>query len=143
MEQNTIRSGEERKVQGNHGLRRQVMRFGVVGILGFVVNAGILQLLASHIGPVWGQLLAFPVAATVTWWMNRKYTFGVSSNRWHVEWLRYIVANVFGWGVVNGIYFALILNYSPFYDHPWLAVTVGAAAGMFVNFSSSRWLVFK
>ena len=124
-------------------LRAQILRFGVVGILGFVVNAGMVEGLARSIGPVWAQALAFPVAASVTWWLNRRYTFGASRHAWHWEWLRYVTSNALGWSANNGIYFLLILKFSMIYQHPTLAVAAGSLAGMVFNFAVSKWLVFK
>jgi putative flippase GtrA len=120
-----------------------MLRFGVVGIVGFVVNAGLVEGLAGLINPIWAQVVAFPAAATTTWWLNRHYTFGCSQNLWHVEWLRYVGANVSGWIANNGVYFALILNIPLMYSHASLAVAAGSLAGMVLNFVASKWFVFK
>ncbi|SCC93045.1 GtrA family protein [Thiomonas sp. X19] len=125
------------------GLRRQILRFGIVGAVGFVVNVGMVEWLARSIGPIWAQVLAFPVAASVTWWLNRRYTFGVSRQAWHREWLHYILANAFGWAVINGVYFLLVLHFTLMYRHPSLALAVGAVLGMALNFAASKWIVFK
>lgn len=125
------------------GLRVQVLRFGAVGVIGFFVNAGLVEALAGLINPLWAEAVAFPVAATTTWWLNRRYTFGTSGDDWHVEWLRYIGANAGGWLANNAVYFALILSFSLLYVHPSLAVAAGSLAGMVLNFTASKWFVFK
>jgi putative flippase GtrA len=121
----------------------QILRFGVAGVIGFVVNAGIVGGLAHSIGPILAQVLAFPVAATVTWWLNRRYTFGASQQEWHREWLRYVTANALGWSTNNGVYFLLILQSALMYKHPTLAVATSSLMGMFFNFAISKWVVFK
>ena len=112
-------------------------------MLGFLINAGIIQISTAFTGPVYAQILAFPVAVSVTWWLNRKYTFGASAKAWHAEWVRYIVANAVGWCVINGVYFFLIIKNQFFFMHPLYAISIGAVAGIFVNFSCSKWLVFR
>jgi putative flippase GtrA len=122
---------------------RQFFRFFLVGTAGFVVNAGIVEVLAHSTSPVIAQMLAFPVAVTVTWWLNRRYTFGASRHAIHHEWLRYVFGNLFGWIANNGVYFLLVLHSAMAYRHPSIAVAAGSIAGMFLNFSMSRWLVFQ
>lgn len=126
-----------------HSLPVQFLRFGVVGVIGFVVNAGLVEWLARDVGPIWAQCLAFPVAVTVTWWLNRRYTFGASGRAIHHEWLRFVLANSLGWLANNGTYFWLVLNVGWAFDRPSLAVAAGSLAGMFLNFGASRWIVFK
>jgi putative flippase GtrA len=87
----------------------QILRFGLVGALGFLVNAGLVELLARPLGPARAQLVAFPVAASATWWLNRRYTFGASGRHWRAEWMRYLVSNLLGWVANNGTYFLAIL----------------------------------
>ena len=106
------------------------------------VNAGIVEALAHTLGPGWAQPMAFPVAASVTWWLNRRYTFGASQSLWQLELMRYIASNVMGWMANNGAYFLMIL-FNPFaYHHPAFAVAVGSLAGMVFNFKFSRRFVF-
>ena len=120
----------------------QMFCFGAVGLVGFLVNAGIVEALARPIGPGWAQLLAFPVAASVTWWLNRRYTFGASGDSWHREWMRYIASNLMGWLANNGTYFLMILLYPFAYRHPAFAVAIGSLAGMVFNFMFSKRFVF-
>ncbi|CAG9175528.1 hypothetical protein LMG23992_02981 [Cupriavidus laharis] len=121
----------------------QFLRFGVVGVLGFIVNAGLVEALARDGRPFLAQMLAFPVAATVTWWLNRRYTFGASGRAMHHEWLHYVFANLLGWAVNNGVYVALVLCLPLAYKHPSIAVAAGSVAGMFLNFGASKLLVFR
>ena len=122
---------------------KQIIRFGLVGVAGFIVNALMVEALKYSIGPLWGQSLAFPVAASATWWLNRRYTFGASRHAWKQEWLRYIAANALGWFANNGVYFVLVSLYPLAYSYPSLAVASGSLAGMFFNFFISKWVVFK
>ncbi len=116
--------------------------FGAVGLVGFLVNAGIVEALAPGTGPGWAQVWAFPAAASLTWWLNRRYTFGASRNSWQREWMRYIASNSAGWLANNGTYFSLISSYPFVYHHPAIAVATGSLAGMVFNFTFSKRFVF-
>lgn len=124
-------------------LRRQILRFGGVGVIGFVINASLVEALVHTTSPIWAQAMAFPVAASATWWLNRKYTFGASNHRPHHEWLRYMLANSVGWLVNNTIFIAVIFTVPMAYTHPVIAVSAGSVAGMFFNFIASKKIVFN
>jgi len=126
----------------DRGLLRQLWRFSLVGVAGFAVNGGLVELLVAAIGPVGAQLLAFPVAATVTWYLNRRYTFGASGLAPHREWLRYVLANALGWVLNNSTYLILVFSLPLAASHPILAVAAGSVAGLLANFFCSRQVVF-
>lgn len=125
------------------GLYRQIWRFFLVGTAAFVVNAGLVEVLVLATGPVKAQLLAFPVAATVAWWLNRQYTFGASGQKLHHEWLHYILVNALGWLLNNTVYLVCVYQFTQAARHPSLAVAAGSLAGMAANFILSRQLVFR
>ncbi|QPK61961.1 GtrA family protein [Methylomonas sp. LL1] len=127
----------------NNDLLGQMWRFGLVGIVGYIVNAGLVESLVLNMGPIRAQMLAFPAAVSVTWWLNRTFTFGASQHGIHQEWLRYVLANMLGWAANNGAYLWMIFSIPMAYRHPALAVAVGSLAGMVLNFSASRLIVFK
>ena len=120
----------------------QIRSFAIVGTIGFVVNAVGLKIATFVVGPIPAQIFAFPLAVTVTWWLNRYFTFA-SQRPWRSEWLRYASANVLGWLVMNGMYVALVLSNAFLHDHPVIALAVASLAGMGFNFASSKWIVFR
>lgn len=139
-----LRPGPEPTPSGaSRRLRDEMLRFGLVGVVGFVVNAGLVEAFAAFIGPAWAQAIAFPAAVTTTWWLNRRYTFAASRYHWRHEWLRYAGANMLGWIANNGVYFLLILNVAFIWRHASIAVAAGSLAGMVFNFAASKWLVFR
>jgi putative flippase GtrA len=118
-------------------------RFCVVGTLGFLIDAGVLQALVSGLGtnPYVARIASFLAAATATWWMNRRFTFGVTRSPSRREWFAYIGLMLLG-GVINyGTYAALITNSSFARAHLWIGVAVGSIAGLVANFLSSRRLL--
>ena len=49
---------------------QRLWRFGIAGVLGFVVDAGALYLLAPFLGWYGARVLSFWAAATATWLFN-------------------------------------------------------------------------
>ncbi|HTH59857.1 MAG TPA: GtrA family protein [Paraburkholderia sp.] len=124
-------------------LLAQMFRFGIVGTIGFVLDAVMVELLAPVCGPLYAQLVAFPVVVTAMWYLNRRYTFGASNQPIVREWLSYVLANTLGWVASNGVYVLLVLHCALAYRHPSIAVASGALAGMVFNFVVLRAAVFK
>lgn len=142
-----MRGGKERceapSPAKNHALLQQLGRFSLVGGAAFLVNALLVELLARITDPVRAQLIAFPAAATVAWWLNRRYTFGPSGQPLHREWTRYLLANGIGALINNATYLALVCSLPFAYNQPSLAVTAGSLTALAVNFLLSRHIVFK
>jgi putative flippase GtrA len=122
----------------------QFLRFGAVGGCGFVVDNATVYGLRNWLGIYGAGIAAFGTAATVTWLLNRIWTFrGQGSGPAHRQWLLFVAANSLGF-VLNRGTFALLVTFSPTaYDNPVIAVFAGTLAGMFLNFHLSRRLVFR
>jgi putative flippase GtrA len=105
-----------------------------------VVDAGALELLVrlDLAGLYLGRVLSYLLAASVTWWLNARFTFR-KAGRWDL----YVVTNAVGAGV-NYVTYAAVLAILPFTrDMPSTAVAAGSAVALLVNFTANRWLVFK
>jgi putative flippase GtrA len=125
-------------------LSGQFLRFGLVGTVGFIVDAGVLRLVVSFLGLnlYVGRVISFLVAATVTWALNRTFTFKHTGARGR-QWLRFVLANAIGGFVNFGAYAALVSTLPFVHAHPVIAVAAGSLAGMGFNFTLSKWLVFR
>ncbi|MHB8248860.1 MAG: GtrA family protein [Acidithiobacillus sp.] len=69
----------------------EVFCFGLSGTAGFVVDAGIVAISTKEIwlNPISEQVIEFSVAVTVTWRINRHWTFAEqASEKWLHEWSR-------------------------------------------------------
>ncbi|MBN8738057.1 MAG: hypothetical protein BGP24_02605 [Lysobacterales bacterium 69-70] len=125
---------------------RQFLLFCVGGVIGFVVDAGILRLLVSGLG--WNayaaRLLSFLCAATATWLWNRHNTFrGTRRYGLFGEWARYLLAMSGGFAVNYSAY-AVMYAFMPLAQrYPELAVAAGSVAGLVVNYVSSRWWIYR
>jgi putative flippase GtrA len=125
----------------------QMLRFGIVGGIGFLVDAGVLTLMLTWgLGPYSGRVVSFLAAATVTWILNRSFTFrrdSPSGTHPAGEWLAYLGLMVIG-GLVNyGTYAAAVTFVEPVERHPVIGVALGSIAGMAINFWTSKTMVFE
>ncbi len=123
----------------------ELVLFSLAGVVGFLVDAGIVWVFTrAGVDPLTAQAVAFTVAVTVTWLLNRKFTFAHhASPNWLREWLHYVAANSIGAVINNGVYALLVLTVALFSKEPVLAVASGSLAGLIFNFSASRTLVFR
>ena len=95
-------------------------------------------------GPYVGRLVSYLIAATGTWSLNRRFTFPANgTDRWHHEWARYVTVNVVGAGVNYGAYAFCVWSSALVQQYLILGVVVGSAFGLAVNFTASRYLVFR
>ncbi len=125
-------------------LARQLAQFGVIGVLGFVWDAATVYATAPFIGPYAAGVVAYLVACSVNWGLNRVWTYRhLSHGAMHRQWIMFLAANSVGFVINRGTYFTLITHVPACRQHLVLAVAAGALAGMFINFFLSRRLVFK
>jgi putative flippase GtrA len=119
--------------------------FGMVGLAGFVVDTGTVYGLRQWVGLYVAGLAAYFTAATATWFCNRLWTFRhvSSSVRWHVQWRRFLAANLGGFVINRGVYALLVTFVDLAARQPVIAVFAGAVAGMTLNFNLSRKMVFR
>ena len=91
-----------------------------------------------------GRLFSYLVAATFTWWANRKWTFTDASRRRAIrQWARFLLANAPG-GLVNYLVYAALITFNQTaHEWPVLAIGAGALAGLTFNFTVSKLLVFR
>jgi putative flippase GtrA len=126
---------------------RQFLKFGIVGGIGFVVDAGVLYacMKGLDMGPYTGRIVSFIAAASSTWFCNRHFTFKDSKgdDKLHVQWLKFLVVSMGGFVFNYGAYAALIWGSPLVAAYPVLGVAAGSIAGMFFNFFVSRKLVFR
>jgi putative flippase GtrA len=125
--------------------RDEAWRFGVVGTVGFLVDAAVLSWLVQWQGwgPVEARGLSFPLAVTATWALNRRFTFtsraGADRKR---EYGRYFVVQTIGALINLGVYLAVIAAVPPIAAWPVLPLAAGAGVAMVFNFVASRHLAF-
>ena len=127
-------------------LRRTVIPFVLVGVIGFIVDAGTLHIIVALSGlpPLAARFFSFLLAAYTTWRLNRGFTFSDRSVGQGSlgEWLRYLSASSVGAAVNYGVFAALVITLPLLANVQTYGVALGSLAGMAVNFSLYRLVVF-
>lgn len=122
----------------------QFMRFGVVGVSGLIIDTATVYGTRHSLGLYGAGLIAYVTSATWNWVLNRKWTFrGKGSGSAHRQWGMFMVTNLAGFVLNRGTYAILVTFVAAAADQPVIATAAGSMAGMFVNFSLSRRLVFR
>jgi putative flippase GtrA len=125
-------------------LLAQLMMFGTVGVAGLIADTATVYALRGTAGLYAAGLAAYLSGATTTWALNRHWTFrGLGEGSALRQWARFLGANMAGFTLNRGTYFALITFAPVCARNPVLATSAGAVCGMALNFTASRKLVFR
>ena len=125
---------------------RQLILFGVAGVVGYVVDATITTLLESYLGVYFARVPSFLAAATTTWLINRTFTFGAHSSH-HTsiikEYFHYLSLMVVGLAVNYAAYAISITVLQGGRYAVLICVAIGSLAGLLVNFVVSKRYIFN
>jgi len=121
------------------------LSFGVVGGIGFLVDSGVLYAaIAAGCGLLSGRVISYLCAVTVTWALNRKFTFATRTPAPMIQqWARFAVFQLSGAIVNIGVYAALVNTSAYCAAHPIIGVAAGSIAGMGVNYVAAHRFVFN
>jgi putative flippase GtrA len=121
---------------------RRFASFTTVGVVGFIVDAGILSALVH----AWewphyaARVLSFAAAVTVTWSLNRRCVFAKTNDATR-EYGAYFGVQAIGAVINLGTYVVVILVLPSLARVPVLPLTAGAALGFLFNYSAlARWV---
>ena len=123
----------------------QFIKFGIVGTLGFVVDAGVLALCMKFLDmdPYSGRVVSFLIAVTVTWFCNRHFTFKDSpKTSASIQFTKFAITCLGGFIFNYGTYALLITTAPLIATYPTLGVAAGSLVGMFFNFFAAKKIVF-
>ena len=126
-------------------LRHEIVLFAVGGVLGFLIDAGIVQTLVRGVdwNPYAARVVSFLAAASVTWWWNRCFTFAARRRyRARREWLRWLMVMALGAAINWAVYVALLQTSDLVRAWPLLGVAAGSLAAALANFIGARAMVF-
>ncbi|MBS1016858.1 GtrA family protein [Acetobacter persici] len=123
----------------------RLFKFATVGGLGLVWDSGTVYALRPLIGLTAATLVAYFVAATLNWMLNRIWTFKGAGQHDHpvLQWLRFLLANSLGFLLNRGTVYTLFYTVPLCVAYPVLALAAGSLAGMFANFNLSQKMVFR
>lgn len=136
---------------GTHpGLKRQIPSFVAIGVLGYVVDAGVTFMLARSLGvdPYLARFPAFAIATVLNFALNRKLTFAHSTAPLLESFVRYVMVCAAGLAINYAVYAACIVTASligllvtPAFLP--LFVACGSGVAMFVTFFGFRVFAFR
>lgn len=125
--------------------RGEAWRFGLIGGVGFLVDAGVLTWLVRMQG--WGlyeaRAVSFALAVTATWYLNRRFTFSrrASADR-RREYGRYFLVQSLGALINLGVYVVVVAALPAISAYPVLPLAAGSAVALLFNFFAARHFAF-
>lgn len=130
----------------NMELRAQICRFGLIGIVGFLVDACVLSFIIGVVK--WGlyesRAISFSLAVTTTWYLNRHFTFSdrVDTNKVQ-EYGRYVSGQIVG-GLINLTVYVSVLKIMPILaGYPVIPLAIGSLLALIFNFVFARYVAFS
>jgi len=121
------------------------MRFGLVGALGFVVDAGVMQLLVSFagVGAIEARAVSIPTAVFATWLLNRSFTFGKTADAALPSLVRYAAVSAGGATINFLVYTALVLASSTLEARPMIPLAIASIVALVFNYLGSKHFAFR
>jgi len=122
-----------------------VIRFGIVGSGGFLIDAGILSALVhwADWSPFAARPLSMSLAVLFTWWLHRNWTFTTGRKRAAFpQTLIYAAVQLIGLLVNYGGFSLLVLSGGAFHSYPVLAVAAGSLGAMTLTYLLSKEIAF-
>jgi putative flippase GtrA len=122
------------------------VRFAGVGGVGFVVDSSVLYLCVYGfgIGVYLGRCISYLTSATVTWYLNRRFTFPAGRHHhkgW--QWLTFVACSVIAGGLNYLAYAAYLRLAGQGPVNLLVGVGVGACAGLSVSYTLARRFTFR
>jgi putative flippase GtrA len=119
------------------------LRFCAVGMVGFLVDTGILLALtaAGIAGARLGRVVSFLIAACVTWLLNRRFTFRSQAPAASLG--PYVLLTGFGALLNVGVYWVWISVFGEASEMLVAGVAAGSIAALAFNFLVSKHVVFR
>tara|TARA_R110000823_G_scaffold171736_7_gene304156 strand:- start:31866 stop:32309 length:444 start_codon:yes stop_codon:yes gene_type:complete len=123
---------------------KQISQFAFAGTVGYLADTFTLLLVYPWTGAYAGRFVSFSCAVLTTWLINRSLTFRHQRDGKpiHREFSLYFLS-MLGGGAVNLLsYFLVVYLFTLPPSALPVAVAVGSLAGMLVNYSLSKRVVF-
>lgn len=117
----------------------------LVGCVGFIIDAGILTLLARNLGIniYVSRSCSFSVATFATWLLNRIFVFKPRERRSKSEYGRYFLVQT-GGAILNLAVFTVLILWLPKLQiTPVIPLAFGATFGLIFNFLGARHWVYR
>jgi putative flippase GtrA len=128
----------------------EFVRFAITGSIGFCVDLLVLLVLVHAFGvaPLVAKVMSFGVAMPTTWLINHMWTFrrrlGAAAKLSLKEFAAYLAIQLVGAGANYATFAMILLTTTLTGDFALIVATAaGVCAGMLINFTGNRRLVFR
>lgn len=121
----------------------QFLKFCVVGTLGFLVDTATVYALRNWIGIYAAGFAGTGVSLSITWPLNRNWTFNATSGPIHRQLPMYIGTTFLALALNRSVFVMLVTFVALCDRQPVFAVAAGAISGMFLSFGLGRTVVFR
>lgn len=121
---------------------RQFIKFGLVGFLSFIIDAGFYLLFTRAFGLFYlsAKIISFILAVTNSYFFNRLWTFRSKNLAKKTEYFKFLLVSVIGLGL-NSLIMYLAVDKIELSDI--LALIISTSITMFWNFSANKFWTFK
>jgi putative flippase GtrA len=122
----------------------RLLKFLSVGAAGFVVDFTTMcaMITFAHLAAIPARLIAFAVSIVFTYIFNRAFTFADRPRRGG-EWMRYTLVSAVAAAVNLGAFATALQALGTHAFAPYIAMPIGVAVGLLVNFFCYNFLVFR
>lgn len=124
---------------------RSITFFAVIGMVGFLVDASLLKLFITWVkdDPIVGRIMSFPIAVTVTWLLNRRYTFVSKQESLLREWVTYVAVNSVGLTINLSVFMVVVFSFEVAKNYPIVTLGIASLVAMFFNYFGAKYFAFK
>ncbi len=120
--------------------------FAIVGIVGFLVDAGLLTFLVKKCfyNVYRARLISFSLATLITWYLNSRFVFKINHHgSFMVRYGKYMAVQI-GGSLTNLLIFTCVIETYQFLEsYPIIPLSIGAIFGFVFNFTGARFWVFR
>lgn len=125
----------------------EIIKFLVIGSCGMAVDLFMVFLSYGVIGIPFkfARVIGFLVALTTNFFLNYRFTFKnmKKEKKLYIRYAEFITVCTIGFALNWFISVSLYQNYPFFEKYYLLAATIGIIGGTFINFTGSKFIVFK
>lgn len=119
----------------------QFVKFGLVGFLSFLVDAGVYLILTRYLAVFYllAKMISFVVAATNSYIFNRTWTFRSKNSQIRREFVKFFLISLIGLGI-NSLIMFLAVDLIKLND--LFGLVIATIITMFWNFTANKLWVF-
>jgi len=123
------------------------VRFGVIGAIGFLVDATVLTVLSAALGVdvFLSRFFSISAAVTITWLLNRKHVFGSDRTGTDkaLEYGQYLTVQIIGALINLGLFALLVIRFPALREIPVVPLALAASVALVFNYLSARYWVYR